>query len=83
MMSRAFALIKIVSIIILNNTLCDESNVDLLSEREVEQMFKLALDHTCKKRVMLRRRLFWPKKNCRKKCVNRDKMLIATKVRKS
>ena len=22
--------------------------------------------HTCKKRVMLRRRLFWPKKNCGK-----------------
>ena len=30
--------------------------------------------NTCKKRVMLRRRLFWPKKNLRKKCVNRDKM---------
>ena len=29
--------------------------------------------HTCKKRVMLRRWLFWPK-NLRKKCVNRDKM---------
>ena len=25
-----------------------------------------ALEHTCKKRVMLRRRLFWPKKNCGK-----------------
>ena len=25
-----------------------------------------ALRHTCKKRVMLRRRLFWPKKNCGK-----------------
>ena len=29
--------------------------------------------HTCKKRVMLRRRLLWPKK-MRKKCVNQDKM---------
>ena len=40
--------------------------------------------HTCKKRVMWRRRLFWPKKNCgksakiatkcksRQKCVNRE-----------
>ena len=51
MMSRAFALIKIVSIVILNNTLCDESSVDLLSEREVEQMFKLALDRAMRESV--------------------------------
>ena len=29
-------------------------------------MLMATLLHTCKKRVVLRRRLFWPKKNCRK-----------------
>ena len=38
--------------------------------------------HTCKKRVMLRRRLFWPKKNLRKKCVNRDKSAYIVKIDK-
>ena len=52
MMSRAFALIKIVSIVILNNILCDESNVDLLSEREVEKIFKLALDRAMRESVV-------------------------------
>ena len=52
MMSRAFALIKIVSIVILNNILCDENNVDLISEREVEQIFKLALDRAMRESVL-------------------------------
>ena len=29
-------------------------------------------DHTCKKRVMWRRRLFWPKCKSRQKCINRE-----------
>ena len=37
----------------------DDFNAKFQEKRE---MYK----HTCKKRVMLRRRLFWPKKNCGK-----------------
>ena len=44
------------------------------TEWKVKVKFILLPTHTCKKRVMLRRRLFWPKKKLRKKRVNRDKM---------
>ena len=39
----------------------DENNVDHCEDDD-----ERGREHTCKKRVMLRRRLFWPKKICGK-----------------
>ena len=70
-MSNSSKVFFVLAISSLNRSHCDENTwytvlVPKMANFGPNLALRSILAHTCKKRVMLRRRLFWPKKNCRK-----------------
>ena len=67
-------IIRIIAENILDPLIFEAGKEILLMEAVKSDSEATVSNHTCKKRVMLRRRLFWPRKKRGTNCVHRDKM---------